>query len=204
MGWTTQRQLAAPAAALEQRRIDFVRLQLQEPPITELSYLDASGKEQLRVSRLAMDVVGSQTDLSNDPKFREARAGKTYFGPVVFRKESEPYMTIAMPQTGGGGVTVADVNLKFIWDVVSQIKIGKAGRAFVVDGTGALIAHPDISLVLQKTTLGNLEHVHAALFPGPGAEDVTIARDLGGHRVLTAHSTIAPLRWTVFVEQPLE
>ena len=56
-----------------------------------------------------------------------------------------------------------DVNLKFIWDVVSQIKIGRAGQAFVVDGQGALIAHPDISLVLQKTNLSGLDHVKAAL-----------------------------------------
>jgi HAMP domain-containing protein len=88
---------------------------------------------------------------------------------------------------------------------VSQIKVGHAGRAFVVDGQGALIAHPDISLVLQHTSMENLPQVRAAL-AGPGAApggDVTIARDREGRRVLTAHSTIAPLGWSVFVEQPL-
>jgi hypothetical protein len=58
MGWTTLPLLASGSAALEQRRIDFVRLQRQVQPITDLSYLDAEGKEQLRVSRLAMDVAG--------------------------------------------------------------------------------------------------------------------------------------------------
>jgi two-component system, NtrC family, sensor kinase len=201
LGWTTQPQLVGSAAALDQRRQDSIRLLRQVPPITELSHLDPAGREQLRISRLAMDVVGSKTDYSQDPKFREAKAGRTYFGPVYFRKESEPYMTIAMPQSGGG-VTVAEVNLKFIWDVVSQIKVGKAGLAYVVDRNGALIAHPDISLVLQKTTLDNLEQVKAALTPG--REDVTIARDPKGREVLTAHSAIAPLGWVVLVEQPAE
>src|SRR5690349_14570579 len=137
--WTTQPLLVPPAAATEQRRLDAVRLQRQVPPITEVSYLDSSGREQLRVSRLAMDVVGSGTDYSRDPKFTVAKSGRTYFGPVYFRKESEPYMTIALPQSGGG-VTAVEVNLKFIWDVVSQIKVGKAGIAYVVDGGGALIA----------------------------------------------------------------
>ena len=41
-------------------------------------------------------------------------------------KGSEPYMVMALP-VSGGGVTAADVNLKFILDVVSQIKVG-AGR----------------------------------------------------------------------------
>ena len=201
LSWTTQPQLVASAAAVDQRRQDSYRLQRQVPPITELSYLDSHGREQLLISRLAMDVVGSQTDYSKEPKFREAKTGKTYFSPVYFRKESEPYMTIAMPQSGGG-VTVAEVNLKFIWDVVSQIKVGKAGIAYVVDRTGALIAHPDISLVLQKTSLDNLIQVKAAITPdGP---DVTTAKDPKGREVLTAHSTITPLGWVVFVDQPLE
>src|SRR4030095_3708315 len=159
------------------------------------------------VSRLAMDVAGSQIDFSREPKFVEAKAGKIYHGPVYFRKESEPYMTIAMAGSGqGAGVTVAEVNLKFIWDVVSQIKIGKAGHAFVLDGQGALIAHPDISLVLQKTTFAGLDQVKAALagVPGDQREEVPIARDLQGRRVMTAYATITPLKWSVFVEQPLE
>ena len=63
----------------------------QVPAITELAQLDASGKEQLRVSRLAMDAVGAGTDFSKDPKFTEAVARKIYYGPVYFRRESEPY-----------------------------------------------------------------------------------------------------------------
>jgi signal transduction histidine kinase/HAMP domain-containing protein len=201
--WTTQPLLVSGGAALEQRRIDAVRLQRQVLAITEVSHLDPAGREQLRLSRVAMDVIGSQLDFSRDPKFTVPRSGRTYFGPVYFRKESEPYMTIAMPQAGGG-VTVAEVNLKFIWDVVSQIKVGKAGLAYTVDGGGALIAHPDISLVLQKTSLADLAQVKAALARTAGAEDVTIARDLRGREVLTTHSVIAPLGWVVMVEQPLE
>jgi signal transduction histidine kinase len=208
IAWTTQPLLVAPGGALEQRRIDYLRLLRQVPPITELSYLDASGKEQVFVSRLRMEVMGSQTDYSKDPRFTVPRSGRTYYGPVTFRKESEPYMTIALPVSGGAGVTVADVNLKFIWDVVNRIKIGQAGRAFVVDGQGTLIAHPDISLVLQKTAMGGLDQVRAALGasarPDVPSQAVPIARDLGGRRVLTAYSPIPLLRWNVFVEQPLE
>ena len=199
--WTTQPQLVAAAAASEQRRVDSIRLLKQVLAITELSHLDAKGLERLRVSRLAMDVIDSRIDYSQEPKFREAKAGRTYFGPVYFRKESEPYMTIALPQSGGG-VTVAEVNLKFIWEVVSQIKVGKAGLAYAIDRNGALIAHPDISLVLQKTSLANLAQVKAALTPG--SPEVTIAHDPKGREVLTSHSTITPLGWVVFIEQPLE
>ncbi|HYM66877.1 MAG TPA: cache domain-containing protein, partial [Patescibacteria group bacterium] len=209
MGWVTQPQRAPGGTTLEQRRFDFFRLQRQVPAITEVSYIDAAGREQLRVSRLAMDAIGSQADLSGDPRFVEAKARRVYRGPVYFRKESEPYMVIAIAEGGqAGGVTAAEVNLKFIWDVVSQIKIGKAGQAFVVDGQGALIAHPDISLVLQKTDLTRLDQVKRALAAGPQPgqpdQEGTIARNLRGQQVLTAHTTIPSLGWTVFVEQPLE
>jgi hypothetical protein len=33
------------------------------------------------------------------------------------------------------GVSVAEVNLKLIWDVVSQIKVGERGQAYVGDMT---------------------------------------------------------------------
>jgi len=208
IGWTTHASFAPQSAALDQRRFDYLRLFRQAPSVTEISYLDSSGREQLRVSRLAMDVVGSQADFSKDPRFVEARSGKTYFSPVYFRKESEPYITIAMAGRGqDAGVTVADVNLKFIWDVISQIKIGKAGHAYVVDSGGNLIAHPDISLVLQKTNLRSLPQVRDALAgpprPGEGRDEVTIARDISERQILTAHASIVPLGWLVFVEQPL-
>jgi signal transduction histidine kinase/HAMP domain-containing protein len=208
IGWTTQPLLVAPSAALDQRRFDSLRLLRQVPAITEISHLNAAGKEQLRVSRLAMDVVGSQADFSRDPRFAETRAGRPYYGPVYFRKESEPYMTMAMVgNTPGAGVTVVEVNLKFIWDVVSQIRIGKAGHAYAVDGQGALIAHPDISLVLQKTAFASLPQVRVAIAGSRAAggtdDDLAIARDFKGRRVLTSSATITPLRWSVFVEQPL-
>src|SRR6516162_3810533 len=144
VGWTTQ--LPWSASTLEQRRFDASRLLRQVPAITELSQLDATGHEQLRVSRLAMDVIGSGTDYSHDPKFTEAVAHKVYYGPVYFRRESEPYMTLALAGTiRNAGVSVAEVNLKLIWDVVSQIKVGTHGHAYVVDGQGRLIAHAHIS-----------------------------------------------------------
>jgi signal transduction histidine kinase len=199
LGWTTQ--LPWSSATLEQRRVDALRLLKQVPAITELTQLDGSGAEKLRVSRLAMDVVGSGADLSHDPKFAEAVAHKVYYGPVYFRRESEPYMTLSLAGTSRvAGVSVAEVNLKFIWDVVSQIKVGERGEAFVVDADGRLIAHPDISLVLRNTDLSGLAQVQAARTGG--APEETLARNVQGHRVLSAHAAIAPLGWMVFVELP--
>ena len=162
LGWTTQ--LPWSASSLENRRFDALRLLKQVPAITELAQLDSTGKERLRVSRLAMDVVDSGADFSKDPKFNEAVAHKVYYGPVYFRRESEPYMTLSLAGTRkDAGVSIAEVNLKLIWELVSQIKVGEGGHAYVVGAQGRLIAHPDISLVLRNTDMSRLVQVQAAL-----------------------------------------
>jgi len=204
LGWTTQ--MAQTASTPEQLQFDASRLLRQVPAITELVQLDASGHEQLRVSRIEVDEIGSNADFSNDPSFINAMANKIYYGPVYFRRESEPYMTIALAGSfRDAGVSVAEINLKFIFDLVSQIKVGKKGRAYVVDSQGHLIAHPDISLVLRNIDLSNLAQVRAARAVGETPPDpVQVAEDIEGRRVLTAYAPVAPLDWLVFVELPVD
>jgi signal transduction histidine kinase len=204
LGWTTQ--LPWSAGSIEQRRFDALRLLRQVPAITELAQVDSTGKERLKVSRLAMDVVDSGLDLSKDPKFTEAVAHKVYYGPVYFRRESEPYMTLALAGTRkDAGVSIAEVNLKLIWDVVSQIKVGEHGHAYVVGSQGRLIAHPDISLVLRNTDMSKLAQVQAVQAGGDTAwESLQGAKNIQGQEVLTASAPIQPLRWTMFVELPVE
>jgi len=205
IGWMRLPQ--AGAGNPDQRRFDYLKLLRQVPAITDVTQLDRAGREQLRLSRLGMDVVDSGEDFSADPKFITAKSGKTYFSPVYFRKETEPYMTISMAGISDeAGVTVAEVNLKFIWDVISRIKIGDKGLAYAVDSRGRLIAHPDISQVLQKSDLSSLPQVKAALDAqgDAGARRVSVARDPQGREVLTAYASILPLGWHVFVDQPLK
>ena len=206
IGWTTHAQWGS--LPLEQRRFDFLRLLRQVLAITEVIQVDGAGKEQLKVSRLKMDVVGSEKDYSQAPSFIEAVKHEVWFSPVYFRKQSEPYMTLAMAHAGRhGGVTIANVNLKLIWDVITGLRIGKDGYAYVVDRDGRLIAHPDISLVLRNIDLADLPQVATARVEAPGRQSglaaVAIAKSLGGRSVLTAHAAIEPLGWLVFVEVPL-
>ena len=87
--------------------------------------------------------------------------------------------------------------------MISGIKVGEKGQAYVVDGDGRLVAHPDISLVLRNTDMSKLAQVQAARAGGNG-EDVQEADDITGHKVLTAYAPVHPLGWFVFVETPIE
>jgi len=192
------------AEGMEQRRIEFLKLQRLVPAITDTAQIDATGRERLAVSRLGMDVVDSGSNRSAEAAFKGAKPDQTWFGPVSYRKETEPYMSIAVRSKGeAGAVTVADVNLKFIWDVVTRIKIGKKGKAYVVDETGHLVADPDIGLVLRKTDHSQLPQVKYALQKDSDDSRALVARDLAGEPVLSAYGSIELLGWKVFVEQPV-
>jgi signal transduction histidine kinase/CheY-like chemotaxis protein len=188
------------AALAEQRELDFLRVLRNVAAVGELSHLDLAGKEQLRVSRLEPDVVGSQEDFSQKPTFVEARAGKTYWSPVYLKNESEPYVTLAVP---GGKyaveVTTAEVSLGAVQKIVSQIEVGADGYAYVVDSRDQLVAHPDNRMLRLKRDLSGLAQVKAARASVPVA---VVADGLGGGRVLAAHAAIAPLRGFIFIERP--
>jgi signal transduction histidine kinase len=205
LGWTVQ--LPITAATLGQRSFDAARLLRQVPAITELVQLDAEGRERLRVSRVAMNVIDSNVDFSKDPAFVEATLHKAYYGPVHFRFESEPYITLAVAGARReAGVSIAEVNLKFMWDVVSQIKVGERGQVYVVDALGHLIAHPDLSLVLRNVDLSNLPQVEVTrrAVAGGVSDALQITRDFQGRRVLTAHAEIPSLGWIVFADLPVD
>ena len=202
IGWTTH--FSWSAATLDQREIDGRRLMRQVPAITELTLLDPQGRERLRLSRQAEDRFGSNADHSTDEGFKVAIAGKVHYGPIYFRRETEPYMTLAV---GGArrdaGVSVAEVNLKHIWDVVSQIHVGRGGKAYVVGPNGNLIAHPDISRVLRNMSLAHLPQVAAARLASAARVPSSVsALDLDGHKVLTTFAAVRPLDWLVFIELP--
>ena len=206
IGWTTYVQWSA--GPLDQRRSDYARLLRQVPAITEISELDHEGKEQLNVSRLYLDFVARETDFSKQPQFTEALAHKLWFSPVYFRDGSEPYLTLAIARAGrDAGVTVAEVNLKFVWGVISSMKMGETGYAYVVDREGRLIAHPNTSLVLQKADFSRLPFIAAALRVAAAGDSppatATVQTNFDGRRVLSTYAALPELGWLVFVELPM-
>jgi hypothetical protein len=209
MGWTTTAWWAA--RPLEQRRVDYLRLTRQVPSIIEVAQLGVDGKEVLRVSRVAMDTVDSGADFAGDVRFIEARDRRAYFGSVYLRKYSEskiePSMSIAMAHGGmNDGVTLAEVNLKPVWDIVRAIEVGKTGYAYVIDSKGRLIAHRDAGLALRQPDLSSWPQVAAALGSPPAVAPLqgkAVDFSLSGPAVLSVHAVVPTLGWRVFVELPL-
>jgi signal transduction histidine kinase/HAMP domain-containing protein len=201
---STQAQEIIAAGLTEAYRFELIKLLKVAPAITEAVVLDSDGRERLKVSRVRMLLPEDLRDRSMAEAFMGARGSRSYFGQVYFVRESEPYMTIAVPieRFAGDalGVLIAEVNLKYVWEVVSRIKVGQAGYIYVVSADGDLIAHPDISLVLQKRRVKDLPQVQAAL---AGGSSLSMAQpNLSGQKVFAASAHIADLGWAVVVERP--
>jgi class 3 adenylate cyclase len=188
----------------ERHRFDALRVLRQVPAIVDLALIDGTGIERLKISRVGRDVIGSGTDRAADPAVAGARKARVWHGPVRLNRGSEPYMTLAVAGNRAAvGVAIAEINLKLIWDVISAIKVGETGAAFVVDRNGRLVAHPNISLVLrgadEETTI-RLKALQS-ITQAQGGGTIT-ATNIEGRTVLLAMTPIAGADWMVFAEQP--
>ena len=71
--------------------------------------------------------------------------------------------------------------------------------------SGDLIAHPDISLVLQRRNLAHLAQVKGAFqVVGRPRPRAMLAYNLEGKRVISSNALIPILEWVVIVERPVE
>lgn len=200
--WTVQ--LPWRDGSDERHRFDVLRLMRQLPAVVEVMLIDGDGHERLHISRADPDVVNSGIDRSSDPAVDGARSRGIWYGPVTLYRGSEPHMSLAVAGPRSiNGVTVAVINLKLIWDVISAIHVGKSGDAFVLDASGRLVAHPDISLVLRgdddsaAARLKQLQQMTTA----SGGETI-VGHDAEDRTVIAATAAIAGPEWLAFVEQP--
>jgi signal transduction histidine kinase len=189
------------------RREEFHRLLKLVPAIAELRHIDSRGEQHMKVSRNELDEWRAVSDASGNENFREARARGVYYSPTYFKDGAEPYMTLAVREREpGAAVTLAEINLKFVGDVVRQIPVGRQGRVYVVDSAHHLVAHPNTSLVLRKTDLTSyapLREMRGELASGgQNIAGMVDARGLEGGAAMLSAGYIRIAGWLVVVEQP--
>jgi signal transduction histidine kinase/ActR/RegA family two-component response regulator len=166
-------------------RLELIRLLRHVGAITDARWIDATGRERVLVSRFALDTENSGRDFSADPVVTQALAKRSATSPVRFERGTEPFLTMVQAVPGpAGGVIVADVNLKFVSDVLAREHIGEQGTAFVLDARGQLVSHADVTEVLRRADYASV----AAGVPHAG--------------FLSAFAKVDRFGWTVFAELP--
>ncbi len=182
-------------------------------PVSEAFAADADGVVYRHVSRVRTLVLSNKQSISSTQAFEKALKGETFYGSVFFVHESEPYMTITIPiERYVGeiiGVLQAQINLRHIWDLVSKIQFGNGGYAYIVSRYGDLIAHPSISLVLQRPDLSPLNQVQRGFLENDQDQSeeessTIVTTNLQDEKVLSSFTLIPKLDWLVVIEQPMK
>ena len=194
ISWVTR----ASVVTLEQRRADYAQLLNQVSAVSQLSQLNGQGRELLRLSRTQIS-SSSGIDFSKDPRFTEAVTRGVSFSPATFAG-TRPLMYISVAHSGfNAGVTVAEIDLRFLSDFLGDAQVGKNSFAYVVDLKGEVLASstkgPDTGRDVSK-----LPQV-AALMSQDGIA-LAMGSDVDGNSVLTASSVVPKLGWIVYFEQP--
>jgi class 3 adenylate cyclase/HAMP domain-containing protein len=196
-----ERQISSVTRAsldtIDKRRNGYAQLLNSVSAVSQLSLLNGDGREILRLSRVSATDAGS-ADLSRDVRFTEAVTRGMSYAPAYF-SEGRPFMSIAVAHSGfNAGVTVADIDLGFLSDVLSDAQVGKVASAYVVDPHGKVLAASSKGPEIGKD-LAKLPQVAEAIADRELASSGT---DVNGHAVLTAASAVPKLGWSVLFEQP--
>jgi signal transduction histidine kinase len=182
-----------------------------EPAFRQIILFDPNGSELTRSSRLSKllsEQLISHINTIKPEMCAVAAQGKSYFGPVYIDKiTSEPMIIIAVTIKNAlgdiKGMIAAEVNLKFMWDLVGSMKVGENGLAYVVDQEGRLIAHRDIDRVLKGETPAEA----IALFGrsprgGTTTRSAYLSKDINGIWVSRTFVKLDTPKWAVIVETP--
>lgn len=194
ISWVTR----ASQDTLEKRRADYAQLLHQVAVVNQLFQLNGEGREVLRVSRQSTS-TGSNADLSRDMRFTDTVVRGVSYSPAWF-VDRTPLMSISVAHSGfNAGVTVAEIDLGFLSEYLSDAQVGKAAFAYVVDARGRVLATSSKGPEIGKD-LSKLPQVAAAIAPGHAPD--TSGTDVNGHAVMSAASTVPKLGWSVLFEQP--
>ncbi len=131
------------------------------------------------------------------------KAGVGYRTSVyISEAERLPMLDIAEPITLFNdvvGILYAIVDLKAMWDIVDQNKIGKRGESFIFDRNGVFIAHSDRKNVYSKRRFVNPEIVSKIREGESGQQIYTPA---GGEEMVAAYAPIGNFGWGAMLQQP--
>jgi anti-anti-sigma regulatory factor/HAMP domain-containing protein len=169
-----------------------------------VAILDHTGQVLSSVSLYSQATLG---DLSQSPLFLRAYTQEADFtGPVEIDLQTNlPMTTLAVPirdqQDNIAGVLLAQIDLKFLWFIVSQSIVGETGYAYVIDNRNVVIAKKG-----DTPETFRLEDISARPFLQPL---LTSTRDtlmpypgLYGTEVLGASAPIRSVNWKLIVELP--
>ena len=195
-----------PSAPQETQTSSLQSLLGLQPSFRNVVLLNPQGQVVAQASRLSLEVARLfSAQLAGDALIQHKR----YISPVYIDPlTSEPLVKMAVPATNifgdFQGTLVAEVNLKFMWELVSKLRVGETGYAYVVDRQGNLLAFGDTTRVLKGENVGHIQAV-SAFVRNPASLRATTAELYTGMMRTSVAGSYVPLGtpdWAVVIELP--
>ncbi len=204
-------------------QLKFAVLIKQDSDLEQVSVLGAKGMEEIIFNKTGQ--LQNYTDQSRSDAYKAVGflSGKEYVSSVSYNENSEPQITIAVPilkskitkDTSASdhvefgeynkpediqGVIVAKYNISNLWESVLSTKIGVGGYAYVVDGLGNLVAHPDKNFLVKNQKLNNVQSVQDFIHNNIETHETTSET---GTQVISTPRKLTQSSWAVIVEEPV-
>lgn len=204
---TTARLADLVDATAENQELTLSRLLGLESSFRQVVLLDHQKQELAAVSRLSKKDLSQLEGRISTDLFSQIDQGQTSLSQVYIDEvTSEPMVMMAasIRDVFGNfkGILVAEVNLKFMWDLVGSMKIGERGTAFVVDRQGNLIAFGDVSRVLKGENLARLQEVNEFMNDEEQVKRADRTKGIQGTSVVSTFVALGTPDWAVVVELP--
>lgn len=188
---------------------DLGRLLGLEPSFRYLSLYNKKEKELCKTSRISKLLIKQLSKQMKKEMFSQINSGNTYISSVYVDETTyDPLVIMAFPIKDIfkdiKGTLVAEVNLKFMWDLVGSMRIGKKGEAYVIDRNGNLLAYGDISRVLKGENLSKLKKVSEFVNSKDSLTEskADITEGIKGDSVFTTYVPLGKPDWAVVIELP--
>ncbi|MBN1220388.1 MAG: GAF domain-containing protein, partial [Anaerolineae bacterium] len=201
-------ELVSPTTASPETQYQILESLLGlQPAFRQLVLFDAQNRELVRVSRLSQVASGQFAEQLKEEVLGQVQ--QRYISPVYIDPvTSEPMVVMAVPAINAlgdfEGILVVDVSLKFMWDLVDQLKVGETGQAYVVDRQGNLIAFWDSARVLKGENVSQLKEVSGFISNSAPVDKtgITIAPGIEGTTVVGTYVPLGTPDWAVVTELP--
>lgn len=181
-----------------------------EPAFRQLLLFNNRNEELFRVSRMSRnESLRLDKQLRDIPIVRVSGSKRNISHVYVDQVTSEPLVILIVPvstilgdRLGG---LVAEVNLKFIWQLVEELQVGKGGHAYVVDRQGKLLAFGDTARVLRRERVDSLRDVADFINHSELKDNLQVTSFVGitGNRVMGTYVPLLEPDWAVMTELPI-
>jgi len=168
------------------------RLRREVPLFATLSIVSPEGKHLYGDTLAAPENIGAHTFGG-------------YIGDVVFDKGRPQVRVVTQARSRTGelvGVFIANLDLRFISEALSQSRLGRGARLLVVDGDGIPVARSDNQVLAASGSLrGSNVAVDRAL--ATATEGNVESHDVVAvYRNLSSFQSLRGVRWAIVLEQP--